>query len=86
MNKRAIELTEIKHDLAMLPPDKLSEAKDFVRRLLPNPRFSGPEASSLKGIWKDQGWEKLTDLEEEIRALREETGKQILDKFDSCNS
>ncbi|HEX5315007.1 MAG TPA: hypothetical protein VFX22_00030 [Candidatus Kapabacteria bacterium] len=85
MNAHAIELTEIKRDLAKLPPDKLGEVKDFIRRMLPSASLK-PKIESLKGMWKDQGWENLTDLEEEIRALSQETEQQILDKFDRCNS
>jgi len=86
MNARAIELTEIKRDLAQLPPDKLGEVKDFVHRLLPTTQTTLPKIESLKGMWKGQGWENLTNIEEEIRALSKETEQQILDKFDRCNS
>jgi hypothetical protein len=85
MNVRAIELREIKRDLAKLPPDKLGEVKDFVRRMLPSASLK-PKTESLEGMWKGQGWENLTNLEEEIRALRDEAGQHILDKFDRCNS
>lgn len=82
MNTQAIELTEIKHDLANLPPDKLQEVHDFVRRLSPR---SHKNIQPLEGIWEGLGWEKV-DIEEEVRKLRQESSEQILKKFDNWNS
>ncbi|HET6400690.1 MAG TPA: hypothetical protein VFH95_04745 [Candidatus Kapabacteria bacterium] len=82
MTTRAIELTEIKRDLANLPADKLAEVREYVRKLLKNIRPNPGHVESLEGIWEGLGWEKL-DLEEEIRTLRGEASEQILKRFDN---
>ena len=81
MSPRGIELTEIKRDLAKLPENKLAEVHDHIRRLIPQKQHE-PRIQPLKGIWKGLGWENVTNLEEEIRTLRDESAKRILDRFD----
>jgi hypothetical protein len=34
--------------------------------------------SSLKGIWKDKGFEKIIDLDAELKEARQELGSSIL--------
>jgi hypothetical protein len=85
MTIRAIELTEIKRDLANLPADKLAEVREYVRKLLPASRSPKKHVEPLRGIWKGLGWEKI-DLEEEIRKLRRESSEHILRRFDSAGN
>lgn len=35
---------------------------------------------SLKGIWKDKGFEKIPDMDAEFKAIRQELGDSILRK------
>jgi len=84
MTTRAIELTEIKRDLANLPADKLAEVREYVRKLLPTKR-AAKQVEPLRGIWKDLGWEKIDDLEGEIRKLRDESSAAILKKWERLN-
>ena len=86
MTTRAIELTEIKRDLANLPADKLAEVREYVRTLLRNSRPVPSNVESLEGIWEGLGWEQFDDLEGEIRKLRKESSENILKKFDKWNS
>jgi alanyl-tRNA synthetase len=81
MNMQAIDLTEIKHDLATLPPDKLRRIRDFVRSMKPREK----KIEALEGIWEGLGFEKIDNLEEEIRKFRRENSEQILKKFDKWN-
>jgi hypothetical protein len=82
MTTRAIEMTEIKRDLANLPPDKLAEVREYVRKLLPTTRTK-PHVEPLRGIWKGLGWEKI-DLEKELKTLRRESSEHILKRFDNA--
>lgn len=84
MTSRAIELTEIKRDLANLPADKLAEVREYVRKLLPAPRRATQPFQPLRGIWRGLGWEKV-DVEDEIRNLREESSNHTLKRFDDLN-
>ena len=86
MTTRAIELTEIKRDLANLPADKLSDVREYVRKLLRKSRPAPSNVESLEGIWEGLGWEKIEDLEGEIRKMRKESSENILKKFDTWNS
>ena len=83
MTTRAIALTEIKRDLASLPADKLAEVREYVRKLLPTKRAGDQRVEPLRGIWKDLGWEKIDDLEGEIRKLRDDSSAAILKKWES---
>ena len=83
MNMSAIELAEIKQDLARVPENKLPEVHEFVRRLIPSSRRN---VQPLEGIWEGIGFEKIDDLEQELRKLRRESSEQILKKFDDWNS
>jgi hypothetical protein len=85
MTPRAIELTEIKRDLANLPADKLAKVREYVRKLLPTPRPAKQAVQPLRGIWKGLGWEKIDDLEEEIRKLRRESSEHILKRFENSD-
>jgi hypothetical protein len=38
------------------------------------------EPKTLAGIWKNKGFEKIKDLDGEIRNLRKELGNQILER------
>ena len=85
MNARAIELTELKRELSHVPSNKLPELRKFIRTLIPH----APEKKnieSLEGIWAGLGFEKIDNLEEEIRKLRKESGEQILKRFNNWNS
>ncbi len=86
MTSRAIELTEIKRDLANLPADKLAEVREYVRKLLQKSRPTPSDVESLEGIWEGLGWEKIDDLEGEVRKMRKEMSENILKKFDTWNS
>jgi hypothetical protein len=39
------------------------------------------EPKTLAGIWKNKGFEKIANLDEEIRNLRRELGNEILERY-----
>ena len=82
MSSRAIELTEIKRDLAKLPESKLAEVHDYIRQRIPNSNGDERNIKSLEGIWEGLGWEKIEDLEGELRQIRKENAAQILKRFE----
>ncbi len=43
-------------------------------------KTEAPKPISLKGIWKNKGFEKILDLESEIASIRHELSEAILKK------
>ena len=68
-----------------MPSNKLSEVRKFIRTLIPY-RPEKKNIESLEGIWEGIGFEKIDNLEEEIRNLRKESEEQILKRFNDWNS
>ncbi len=78
MNTTAIKKSAIINELQRIPENKLDLVKTFIDSILTENRINPPENRSLKGIWKDAGLEKITDLEGELRAVRNELNEGIL--------
>jgi hypothetical protein len=63
----------------MVPDDKLDEIKDFVEFVLSKSQKK-ENRKTLKGIWKDRGFEKISNIDIEIHTLRKNISNYILDK------
>ncbi len=63
-----------------IPDNKLDLVKTFIDSILTENSINPPENRSLKGIWKDAGFEKISDLEGELRAVRNELSESILNR------
>ncbi|MDQ1354906.1 MAG: hypothetical protein QG657_5215 [Acidobacteriota bacterium] len=65
-------------ELSYLPPERLTEVDTFIKFILSQSkiRINNPkrEPKTLAGIWKNKGFEKIANLDEEIRMLRQELG------------
>ena len=75
---------EIMKELSYVPPERLNEVDSFIKFILyqSNIKTAGraKEPKTLGGIWKNKGFEKIKNLDEEIRNLRKELGNQILER------
>ncbi len=80
MNISAIKKMEIVNSLALVPDDGLDKIKTLVDGLLSESGQPKAANRSLKGIWKDKGFEKIIDLETEIAEVRRQLGEAILKK------
>jgi len=84
MKKRVNTEESIIKNLSQLPNSELIEVDIFIKFLLykkknkENDTASGPK--SLSGIWKNSGFEKIPDLEQDISSLRKEIDNNILNK------
>lgn len=78
MQTAAVKKMELINKIAKLPEQKISEVDSFIQKLLAQLEFKKPEPISLKGIWKNKGFEKITDLEGEIKNIRQELNDSIL--------
>ena len=80
MQSNAIRKIELLNSLTKIPDQKLNEVEKFVKGILAQLKVEGPKPVSLKGIWKDKGFEKIPDLETELKKIRTDLGNTILQK------
>ena len=66
MQSTAIKKMELIQQISQLPEQKLGEVETFLGRILSQSKVESPKPISLKGIWKNKGFEKISDLESEI--------------------
>lgn len=79
MNILAIKKVEITRELNELSESEIDQVKQYVDFLLFQ-KLPNHGVQTLAGIWKDQGFEKLNNLEQDIHALRQTLSLSILDK------
>jgi len=81
MNSSAMKRIEIAKDLSFIPDNQIDHVKTFIEFLLfRTGKTSKKNTRSLQGIWKDKGFEKIVDLESEIKTIRKELNDSILNK------
>lgn len=64
----------IMRELAYVAPERLSEVDTFIKFILSQSKIRinnrKREPKTLAGIWKNKGFEKITNIDEYIRKLR----------------
>jgi hypothetical protein len=81
MNSSAMKRIEIAKDLSFIPDNQIDHVKTFIEFLLFRiGKTTKKNTHSLQGIWKDKGFEKIVDLESEIKTIRKELNDSILNK------
>lgn len=78
MNPAAIRKPEIIKQLSRAPENGLDKIRMCIESVLTGSTLTGQRSHSLKGIWKGKGFDKLEDLEGELREARKELGDSIL--------
>ena len=78
MESTAIKKMELIQKITQLPEKKLGEVETFLKRLLSQLKVEPRKPISLKGIWKNKGFEKISDLESELKSIRSELSDAIL--------
>jgi hypothetical protein len=83
-NENVLKRIEIIRQLSQVPAERLNEVESFVKFILfqGNIKKTGKpkEPKTLAGIWKEKGFEKIKDPDDEIKSLRKELGNQILQR------
>ena len=83
-NENVLKKLEIIRQLSYVPAERLKEVESYIKFILfqsnINTPVKGKEPKTLAGIWKDKGFEKIKNLEGEIKSLRKELSNQILDR------
>jgi hypothetical protein len=81
MNFSAIKRIKITRELSFIPDDQIDDVKTFIEFLLfKNGNTSKQNTHTLQGIWKNKGFEKIVDLESELKAIRKQLNDSILNK------
>ncbi len=63
MNTSAIKKMEIARSLSLVPPGSLDKIKKYIETFIAESDTAGQTARSLKGLWKNKGFEKISDLD-----------------------
>lgn len=80
MNPTATKKLEIVNALAHVPDADLDDIKKHIDAIIAASGKRKAPYRSLKGIWKGKGFEKITDLEGELKKIRRELNDSILKK------
>ncbi len=67
MNLTALKKIEIIRDLSRIPESKLDSVQKYIDSILLEAKPRKRKNQSLKGIWSQAGFKKITDLEGEIK-------------------
>lgn len=78
MQTTAFKMTDIYKDLSRLSDDKLNEVKDFIEFVLSRQQAKKRKAVQLRGIWAGKGFERISNLEKELKAIQKEFTESIL--------
>jgi len=80
MNTAAIKKTEIVRELSLIPDNKLDSIRLYINAVLTESKPLAKNNRSLKGIWSNKGFEKIADLEDELKEARKQLSEAILAK------
>jgi hypothetical protein len=76
---------KIRKNLNKIPPNVLKQVSDYIEFLLEKHARHERRILKFEGIWQGLGFEKLVDLESQIRDLRKETNDSLLKRVDRWN-
>ncbi len=80
MHTTALKLMEIHKELSLLPDEKIDEVKDYIEFIWYRHQAEKKPSIKLKGIWSGKGFEKIDNLENELKSIQKELSKSILNK------
>ena len=80
MNTIAMAKSTIIQEVSRIPDTSLAIVKNYLDALVKHTQTSSPENQSLQGIWKDAGFEKIGNLEQELHEIRQELQNTILQR------
>ena len=80
MNTAALKKITIMHELSRIPEARLDTVITYIESLLRDVPVPQSQNTSLKGIWKETGLDKISDIEGELRTVRHELQHAILER------
>lgn len=85
MGTAMITINQIKSKLAEVPVEKLPEIFNFIEFVLHKSKPREKNIVKLEGIWKGLGFEKINNLESEIRDIRKKSGQMMSERIKKWN-
>ncbi len=85
MEVHEMTLNKIKTKLDIIPGDKLEEINDFVEFILFKSKPRRKKIVKLEGAWEGLGFEKIDNLESEIRQIRQKSGQSLIQRVHKWN-
>jgi hypothetical protein len=80
VNIAAVTKSAIIRNLSFIPNTDLDNVRTYIQFLLDERKIPVPKNQSLKGMWKDVGFEKLISLEDELSSVRHQLQDTILQR------
>ncbi|MFO7809925.1 MAG: hypothetical protein R6V47_00955 [Candidatus Delongbacteria bacterium] len=80
MTTKELYKIEILKELSLLPEESLKNVKLYIEFILNKEHNRKASPINLKGIWKGSGFEKISDLHNEVSKLRKNLSAGILKK------
>ncbi len=78
MNTVAIKKMTLMHEVSRIPETHLDAVMTYLESVLSDLPTPSPQPQSLKGIWRDAGFENITDVQQELHTIRQELQDAIL--------
>ena len=78
MNLSAIHRIKIMKLLSFIPDNKLNQLEMYINSILPESLKKDQTNISLKGIWKNKGFDKIDNLDTQINKIRKQFGSNII--------
>ena len=80
-------MAKVKKNLFKIPKARLTEINDFIEFILSKTESSRlNQVERLEGVWQGIGFERITDMDNSIREIRDESEKAMLDRMAKCNT
>jgi hypothetical protein len=85
MATASMSINKITSKLVEVPVEKLPEIFNFIEFVLQKSKPGPKNIVKLEGIWKGLGFEKINDLESEIRGIRKQSGQEMTERIKKWN-
>jgi len=80
MTVATIKKMELIKKIEKVPEQNIEELELLLKTVLEKLKIKKQKPVSLKGIWRNKGFEKINNLEKELKAVRKELNDAILKK------
>ena len=86
MKEREVTLTMVKQKVFELPEDRLQEVYDFLDSIVMKAEATQVKrVKKLEGIWEGIGFERISNLEQDIRDIRRDSEQALIQRIAQWN-